>query len=148
MRIQSELIIIFICITGGMVLVDGLGVAGCVPGYSYVHALSNGTVPVGSSSLVQYGNATQIAQQWSAKPPTTIGVIGDIVGSLPGYFQIIAIALAGPGALIIQIAGMFPLDAASANIVVLFAAAVTVVWGYLMATFVVELLSGRYIVEG
>ena len=148
MRVQSELIIMFICLTAAMVLVDGLGAAGAVPGYSYVHAPSNSTVPQGTGAMVQYGNATQLSQQWSANPPTTIGVIGDIVGSLPIYFKILADVFAGPVALIVQLANMFPLDEASGNIVILFAGAIETVWAYLMVSFILELISGRYIVEG
>jgi hypothetical protein len=137
-----------------MVLVDGLGAVGVqyniqlVPGYNYTHAASNSTQPQGTGAMVQYGNATQLAQQWSSNPPTTIGVIGDIVGSLPIYFKILADVLAGPAVIIIQLANMFPLDTVSANIVVLFAAAIETIWAYLMVTFCIELISGRYIVEG
>lgn len=131
-----------------MVLVDGLGAAGAVPGYSFVHAPSNSTQPQGTGAAVQYGNATAISTNWSVNPPTTIGVIGDIVGSLPIWFQILIPVFAGPATLIIQIASMFPLDAASANIVVLFAGAIEGVWAYLMVSFVLELISGRYVTEG
>lgn len=148
MRIQSELILIFICLTAAVTLVDGLGAAGCVPGYSYVHQASNSTQAQGTGAAIQYGNATAIATNWSKNPPTTIGVIGDIVGSLPIYFQVLSNVFAGPALLIIQIANMFPLDAPSSNVVLLFAGAIETIWAYLMVSFVVELVSGRYIVEG
>jgi hypothetical protein len=67
---------------------------------------------------------------------------------LPIYFKILADVFAGPAVLIIQLANMFPLNAASGNVVILFAGAIETVWAYLMVSFIVELVSGRYIVEG
>jgi hypothetical protein len=148
MRIQSMLLIALVCVNAGMALVDGLGALGVLPAYSYVHPLSNQTVVSGSGGLVQYGNASDIATQWSGNPPTTIGVIGDIVGSLPIYFKIIIDLIGGFPLLIVQLGAIFPLDTVSGYVVLAFAGAMATVWGYLMVTFIIELISGRYIADG
>ncbi len=130
-----------------MALVDGLGALNVLPAYSIAHPLSNQTTNTNGGGIVQYGNASDIANSWSANPPTTIGVIGDIVGSLPIYFKIIADVIGGFPLLIIQVGAMFPLDAVSQAVILVLATAMATVWGYLMITFIIELISGRYIAE-
>lgn len=147
MRIQSQLLLIMVCINAGMAFADGLGALNILPGYSLTHPISNSTFINGTDSLVQYGNATDNAVQWSASPPSVIGVIGDIVGSLPGYFKVIVDLIGGFPILIIQIGNMFPLDSISELVVVLFASAMATIWGFLMLSYVFELISGRMVNE-
>ena len=150
MRIQSQLLLIFVCLNAGMTLVDGLGSAGVIPGYALSHGLTNSTSSSTdpNSAAVQYGNATDIAGQWTAKAPTVIGVIGDVVGALPWYFKMIADVITGFPFLIAQLGSAFPLDNTSANVVLLFVTALSVIWGWLMVSFIVELISGRFLNEG
>jgi hypothetical protein len=148
MRLQSQLIIIIICLNAGMALVDGLGALGVLPAYTISHPLTNQTTSTNGAGIVQYGNASDIADKWSQNAPSTIGVIGDMVGSLPTYFKIIADVIGGFPLLIIQIGAMFPLDSVSTAVVLAFATAMATIWGYLMVTYIIELISGRYIADG
>ena len=130
-----------------MTCVDGLGAAGVIPGYSLAHGLS-GSIPTDpSQAAIQYGNASDIATQWTKNPPTALGTIGDILGSLPWYFKMVIDIFSGFPFLIAQLGSAFPLDAASSNVVLIFAVALSTVWGWLMASFIIEIISGRFLNE-
>ena len=150
MRVQSQLLLIFVCLNAGMTLVDGLGNLGVIPGYSMAHSLTNSSsIPTdANSAAVQYGNASQIATSWSQNPPTLLGTIGDILGSLPWYFRMILDIFTGFPFLIAQLSSAFALDALSSNVVLVISVALSSVWGWLMASFIVELISGRMLNEG
>lgn len=150
MRVQSQLLLIFICLNAGMTMVDGLGMLGVIPGYSLAHSLSNSTsTPLNpSNAAVQYGNASEIATQWSANPPTILGMIGDILGSLPWYFKMILDVIGGFPFLIVQLASSFALDPISAAAILCISSALSLIWGWLMASFIIELISGRMLNEG
>lgn len=142
MRIQSQILIALICLNAAIAFSDGLGALGVLPGYSYVHPLSqNGTTPEGA--MVQYGNATDAASSWSQNPPTVIGVIGDIVGSLPSYFKVLIDVIAGFPLLIIQLSSIFALDVTGTLVIVAFAALLGTPFGFLMFSYIIELISGR-----
>ena len=149
MRKQSQLLLLFICINVGMSMVDGLGSLGAIPGYSYAHGLSNSTsIPNDpSAAAVQYGNASEIATAWSQNPPTLLGTIGDILGSLPWYFRMILDIFTGFPFLVAQLASAFTLDPLSSNVVLVISVGLSSVWGWLMASFIVELISGRMLNE-
>jgi hypothetical protein len=150
MRVQSQLLLIFICLNAGLTLVDGLGNLGVIPGYSLAHSLSNSTAISSSptDAAVQYGNASQIATSWSQNPPTLLGTVGDILGSLPWYFTMIIDIFTGFPFLIVQLSSAFALDPLSSNVVLVISVALSSVWGWLMASFIVELISGRLLNEG
>lgn len=150
MRIQSQLLLIFICLNAGMTLVDGLGTLGVIPGYAYAHGISNSTSTSlnPSDAAVQYGNASQIADSWSKNPPTILGMIGDILGSLPWYFKMILDIIGGFPFVIVQLASGFALDPLSSAVVVCFSSALSLIWGWLMASYIIELISGRMLNEG
>jgi len=97
-----------------------------------------------NSAAVQYGDAGEIAEAWSTRdPPTLLGVIGDIMGSIPWYFTMILSVIAGFPMLILQLSSAFPLDPVASNVVLAFDIALVAIWGWLMASFIIELISGR-----
>ncbi len=142
MRIQSQILIALICFNAAIAFVDALGTIGVVPGYNYAHSLSTNSTDY-NGAMVQYGNATDLAASWSTNPPTTIGVIGDIVGSLPSYFKIVIDLIGGFPILIIQLSNMFALDATSALVVAALATFLATPFGFLMFSYIVEWISGR-----
>lgn len=142
MRTASQIIIALICLNAAIAFADGLGALGVLPAWNYTHGLSvNSTDPTGA--LVQYGNATDMATTWSSNPPTVIGVIGDIVGSLPSYFKIIVDVIGGFPILIIQLSNMFALDPTGTLVVLVFASLLATPFGFLMFSYIIELISGR-----
>jgi hypothetical protein len=146
MRIQSQIIIALIILNACIAAYDGFGALGLIPEYAYVHQL-NQTQLTPDEGLVQYGNASEIAEDWSQNPPTVIGVIGDIVGSLPTYFKIIIDVIAGFPMLIIQIADAFALDTVTASAILVFATLFGTPFGFLMVSYIIELISGRTLNE-
>ena len=142
MRIQSQIIIALICFNAAIAFVDGLGEIGVLPGYNYAHGLSTNSTDY-NGAMVQYGNATDMARSWSENPPTTIGVIGDIVGSLPSYFTVIIDLIGGFPILIIQVSNMFALDATATLVVAALATFLATPFGFLMFSYIVEWISGR-----
>ena len=142
MRIQSQIIIALIIMNACIAAYDGFGALGIIPEYAYVHPL-NQTQLTPDEGMVQYGNASDIAADWSQNPPTVIGVIGDIVGSLPTYFKVLIDIFAGFPMLIIQIASAFALDTVSSAAILVFATLFGTPFGFLMVSYIIELISGR-----
>lgn len=147
MRIQSQIIIALICLNAAIAFADGLGELGVLPGYNYAHGLTGTNSTDYEGAMVIYGNATDLAANWSNDPPTTIGVIGDIVGSLPSYFKVILDVIGGFPILIIQLSNMFALDSTSTLVVAAFATFLGTPFGFLMFSYIIELISGRVVNE-
>ena len=140
MRIQSQLLLIFVCINAAMGLVSAL------QGFGVIDLFGSVSVPEQTldSAAVQYGDGAEIAESWSTRdPPTLLGVVGDIMGSIPWYFTMILSVIAGFPMLILQLSSAFPLDPTAANVVLAFDIALVAIWGWLMASFIIELISGR-----
>jgi len=142
LRIQSQILIALICFNASIAFVDALGVIGVVPGYNYAHSLGTNSTDY-NGALVQYGNATDLASSWSQNPPTTIGVIGDIVGSLPSYFKIVVDLIGGFPILIIQLSNMFALDSTGSLVIAALATFLATPFGFLMFSYIIEWISGR-----
>lgn len=140
MRIQSQLLLIFVCINAAMGLVVALQGFGVI---NLFGSISTSDTDL-NSAAVQYGDAGEIAEAWSTRdPPTLLGVIGDIMGSIPWYFTMILSVIAGFPMLILQLSSAFPLDPVASNVVLAFDIALVAIWGWLMASFIIELISGR-----
>jgi hypothetical protein len=146
LRIQSQIIIALIILNACIAAYDGFGVLGLIPEYAYIHPL-NQTQLTPEQGMVRYGNASDIAADWSQNPPTVIGVIGDVVGSLPTYFKVLIDIFAGFPMLIIQIASAFALDTVSSAAILVFATLFGTPFGFLMVSYIIELISGRTLNE-
>jgi hypothetical protein len=142
LRIQSQILIALICFNAAIAFVDTLGIIGVLPGYNFAHGLGTNSTDY-NGAMVQYGNATDMATSWSQNPPTAIGVIGDIVGSLPSYFKIVIDLIGGFPILIIQLSNMFALDATGALVIAALATFLATPFGFLMFSYIVEWISGR-----
>ncbi len=143
MRIQSQIIIAIICINAAIAFYDGAGALGLVPSFEYAHPLTNSTYSGGEP--VQYGNASDVATQWTKNPPSVIGIIGDIVGGLPIYFKVILDVIGGLPMLVAQLASAFALDTVSASALLLVSTLLGTPFGFLMFSYIVELITGRVI---
>ncbi|MCL2476327.1 hypothetical protein [Candidatus Bathycorpusculum sp.] len=140
MRIQAQLLLIFVCINAAMGLVTALQGLGVIDLFS---AISTPEQTL-DSAAVQYGDPGEIATAWSTRdPPTLLGVIGDIMGSIPWYFSMMLSLVAGFPMLVLQLSSAFPLDPLASNVVLAFDMALVAIWGFLMVSFVIELISGR-----
>jgi len=146
LRIQSQIIIALIILNACIAAYDGFEALGLIPEYAYIHPL-NQTQLTPDEGMVQFGNASDIAADWSQNPPTVIGVIGDIVGSLPTYFKVLIDIFAGFPMLIIQIASAFALDTVSSAAILVFATLFGTPFGFLMVSYIIELISGRTLNE-
>lgn len=147
MRIQSQIIIAILCINAAIAFVDTLGYLEVIPGWGYAHGLSEGANVDYEGSMVEYGNATDIATQWSQNPPSVIAVVGDIVGSLPSYFKIIVDIIGGFPLLIIQLGSMFALNDVAVLVIAAVATLLATPFGFLMFSYIIELISGRQMNE-
>jgi hypothetical protein len=137
---QSQLLLIFVCINAAMGLVSAL------QGLGVIDLFGSISVPEQTldSAAVQYGDAGQIAEAWSTRdPPTLLGVIGDIMGSIPWYFSMILGVIAGFPMLILQLSSAYPLDPVASYVVLSFDIALVSIWFWLMTSFIIELISGR-----
>jgi len=140
MRIQAQLLLIFVCINAAMGLVTALQGLGVIDLFSTISTPAQDL----NSAAVQYGDAGEVAEAWSTRdPPTLLGVIGDIMGSIPWYFTTMLSLVAGFPMLILQLSSAFPLDPVASNVVLAFDIALVGIWSWLMFSFVIELISGR-----
>jgi len=145
MRVQSQLLVLFVCLNAAMGMVTELSNLGIVNLFGSTGVDAPKSV---GDAMVQYGDAPAIADDWSKKPPTVLGMIGDILGSIPWYFRIAMSGIAGFPILAVQLANAYALDPMGNAIVTIFVVGLTLVWGWLMASFIIELISGRFLNEG
>lgn len=140
MRVQNQIVIFILCLNVALAMVDAFGSA-VIPGTGYGYS---GPPSDNGSALGTYTseyNATDVAANW--QPPSVLTAIGDIVWSLPKFFIIMLDIVAGFPLLLIRIGAMFAFDATAGATWLVFCGGLGAIFGYMMVTFILELISGR-----
>jgi hypothetical protein len=131
-----QIILFIICLNVATTLVTQLGIAGT----AYVNP-TNTTGP--SEDYASRFNASDVAVHWT---PTTYGipVIGDIFGGFYLFFNTVKFVIAGFPLMLVWIGDTYIVDAAGKTAYNFLIAAILVPFYVLMAIWVIEFISGRY----
>lgn len=139
MKTQFQILVFIVCLN----LATGMAISLGVAGTEYVQA----TNPSNGTDYEEHFNATDIADRWSATPFSGIPVIGDIFSGFNFLFQNIQYLLDGFPMLLNWLADTYITDATARTNFSYITNALRALYAILMSIFVIEFISGRYMVD-
>ena len=111
-----------------------------LPGTAYVGPATTQN----ATDYEQHFNGTDIADSWSGTPFSGIPIIGDIYGGLTFLWNNIKYIVDGLPMLLDWIRDSYITEAVGRTAFDVIAGAIRAIYAFLIAIFVIELISGRY----
>lgn len=139
MKSQFKILMFIACLN----LAVGMAMALAIPGTEYVMA-SN---PSNASEYEEHFNSTEIASGWGATDIIGIPIIGDIFSGFSFLFTNFQYLIDGFPMFLTWLSDTYIIDSAARTAFAVIANVLRAIYAILMATFLIEFISGRYVTD-